>query len=59
MKRRIFLSGAAAAGATVAASTLPKPALAQKKINAVMVTTWPRDFPRLGYRCPTVGQANQ
>ncbi|MYF85213.1 MAG: ABC transporter substrate-binding protein, partial [Rhodospirillaceae bacterium] len=48
MKRRIFLSGAAAAGATVAASALPKPALAQKKVEAVMVTTWPRDFPGLG-----------
>ena len=48
MKRRIFLSGAAAAGATVVASALPKPALAQKKIEAVMVTTWPRDFPALG-----------
>ncbi len=48
MKRRIFLSGAAAAGATVAASALPKPALAQKTVEAVMVTTWPRDFPGLG-----------
>ncbi len=49
MKRRSFLTGAAAAtGAVAAASSFPKPSLAQKRITAVMVTTWPRDFPGLG-----------
>ncbi len=49
MKRRSFLTAAAAGGAAVAASsTFPKPALAQKRIKMVMVTTWPRDFPGLG-----------
>ncbi|MDE0057632.1 MAG: TRAP transporter substrate-binding protein, partial [Defluviicoccus sp.] len=36
--------GAAAAAAT----TLAAPAVAQKRIEMVMVTTWPRDFPGLG-----------
>jgi len=49
MKRRSFLTVAAAGGAAVAASsTFPKPALAQKRIKMVMVSTWPRDFPGLG-----------
>ncbi len=51
MKRRNFLSGAAAAtgaAAVAAASSFPKPAVAQKRITAVMVSTWPRDFPGLG-----------
>ena len=49
MKRRSFLTAAAVGGAAVAASsTFPKPALAQKRIKMVMVTTWPRDFPGLG-----------
>ncbi len=50
MDRRKFLktTGIAAAGAAAAASTLPKPAIAQKRIEMVMVSTWPRDFPGLG-----------
>ena len=50
MKRRKFIKGAAAAGGAtaVAASTFPAPAIAQSKIDIVMVTTWPRDFPGLG-----------
>ena len=49
MKRRKFLTkaGAGAAGAA-AATTLAAPAIAQKRIEMVMVTTWPRDFPGLG-----------
>ena len=49
MKRRNFLTkaGAGAAGAA-AAATLAAPAVAQKRIEMVMVTTWGRDFPGLG-----------
>ncbi|MCY6380133.1 TRAP transporter substrate-binding protein [Hoeflea prorocentri] len=45
MERRKFLKGAAIAGA---ASTLAAPALAQSKIEMVIVSSWPRDFPGLG-----------
>ena len=50
MKRREFMKGAAVAGAgaAVAASTLPKPAIAQGKKELKMVTTWPKNFPGLG-----------
>jgi len=49
MKRRSFLAkGAAASGAAAATATFSAPAIAQKRIEAVMVTTWPRDFPGLG-----------
>ncbi len=48
MKRRQFLSGAAVAGATAAASTFAKPALAQDVREWRMVTTWPKNFPGLG-----------
>lgn len=45
MKRRRFLQGAAAAG--VAASTFPKPALSQGRMEWRLQTTWPKDFPGL------------
>ena len=49
MKRRDFLKkGAAGVGGVAAATTLAAPAIAQKRIEIVMVTTWPRDFPGLG-----------
>ena len=49
MKRRNFLTGAAAAGvAGAAASTLSAPAIAQGKRELKMVTTWPKNFPGLG-----------
>ena len=49
MKRRQFMSGAAVAGVTTAAaSALPRPAIAQGKIEWRMVTTWPRKYPGLG-----------
>ncbi len=48
MKRRKLLKGAAAAAAGTAASTVAFPAIAQQRIEMVMVTTWPRDFPGLG-----------
>jgi TRAP-type mannitol/chloroaromatic compound transport system substrate-binding protein len=47
MKRRKFLTGAAA-GTAVAASTLAAPAIAQSRKEMVIVSTWPRDFPGLG-----------
>ncbi|MEC7488561.1 MAG: TRAP transporter substrate-binding protein [Pseudomonadota bacterium] len=49
--RRSFIKGAALAGAgatVAAASSFPAPALAQKRTEMVMVSTWPRDFPGLG-----------
>ena len=48
MKRRSFIKKSAAGAAGVAAATVAAPAIAQKRIEAVMVTTWPRDFPGLG-----------
>lgn len=45
MERRLFLKGAAVAGA---ATTLAAPAIAQSKVDMVIVSTWPRDFPGLG-----------
>ena len=48
IKRRAFVAGAGAAGAAAAATTFAAPAVAQKRIEMVMVTTWPRDFPGLG-----------
>ncbi|MEO5374019.1 MAG: TRAP transporter substrate-binding protein [Alphaproteobacteria bacterium] len=47
MKRRAFLAGAAVAGAT-AVSTLPRPAIAQGKVEWRMVTAWPKGLPGLG-----------
>lgn len=48
MKRRTFIKGAALAGAGAAASSFPKPAIAQERIEWGMVTTWPTGFPGLG-----------
>jgi TRAP-type mannitol/chloroaromatic compound transport system substrate-binding protein len=51
MERRKFITTAGVAGvggAALAASSFPKPALAQQRIELAMVTTWPRDFPGLG-----------
>ncbi len=50
MKRRQFLkkAGVAGAGTVAAASALAAPAIAQERIEMVMVSTWPRDFPGLG-----------
>ncbi len=48
MERRTFLKGAATAGVATAASTLAAPAIAKSRIEMVMVSTWPRDFPGLG-----------
>ena len=49
MKRREFIKTAGVGGVAVAAaSSLPKPAIAQKRVEMVIVSTWPRDFPGLG-----------
>lgn len=59
MERRKFLTGTALAGAGVAASGFPKPALAQERIEMVVVSTWPRDFPGLGTGAQRAAQAIQ
>ena len=49
MKRRNFLTGAGlAAGATTVASVLPRPAIAQDRLEWKMVTAWPKGLPGLG-----------
>lgn len=49
MKRRQFLTGAAAAGlAAGAASSFPAPAIAKNAIEWRMVTPWPRNTPGVG-----------
>jgi len=50
MKRREFLknAGVAGVGGAAAAAALAAPAVAQERVEMVMVTTWPRDFPGLG-----------
>ncbi len=51
MKRRQFLTGAAATGAVAAAATtsaFPAPAIAQDVRELKLVTTWPKNFPGLG-----------
>ena len=50
MKRRQFLKKAGVAGVagTAVATGLAAPAIAQKRTEMVMVTSWPRDFPGLG-----------
>jgi TRAP-type mannitol/chloroaromatic compound transport system substrate-binding protein len=50
MKRRDFLAGAgvaAGAAATSLASSFPKPAIAQERIEWKMVTSWPKGLPGL------------
>ena len=53
MRRRRFLTGAigagtAGVGAISLASTFPKPALAQERVEWRMVTAWPKGLPGLG-----------
>jgi TRAP-type mannitol/chloroaromatic compound transport system substrate-binding protein len=49
MKRRNFLTGAGlAAGATTLASAMPRPAIAQDRLQWKMVTSWPKGLPGLG-----------
>lgn len=60
MKRRDFIksAGVAAVGGA-AASTLAAPAIAQERIEMVMVSTWPRDFPGLGTGAQRLAQRIQ
>ncbi|MEM7071810.1 MAG: TRAP transporter substrate-binding protein [Pseudomonadota bacterium] len=48
MKRRDFITKVGLVGAGAVASTLAAPALAQERVELVVVATWPRDFPGLG-----------
>ncbi len=49
MERRDFLKRGGAVAATAAGlSTLAAPAIAQDRVEIVMVASWPRDFPGLG-----------
>jgi len=50
MKRRKLLKSAVYSGAAtvVATSNFPAPAVAKKRIEIIMLSTWPRDFPGLG-----------
>ncbi len=60
MKRREFIKKAGAAGvAGAAATTLAAPAIAQKRIDMVVVSTWPRDFPGLGTSAQRMAQSIQ
>jgi len=48
MDRRSFIRSAGIAGAGTAAAGLAAPAVAQSRVEMVIVSTWPRDFPGLG-----------
>ena len=56
MKRRSFLTGAAAASAAVATGTVAAPAIATGKRQLKMVTSWPKNFPGLGTAAARVAQ---
>ncbi|MDP7381248.1 MAG: TRAP transporter substrate-binding protein [Pseudomonadota bacterium] len=60
MERRSFIKGAgAAAVGGAAASTLATPALAQQRIEMVIVSSWGRDFPGLGTGAQRLAQKIQ
>ncbi|MDF1791925.1 MAG: TRAP transporter substrate-binding protein [Thalassobaculaceae bacterium] len=61
MKRRDFIksAGVAAVGGAAASTTLAAPAIAQERIDMVMVSTWPRDFPGLGTGAQRLAQRIQ
>jgi len=48
MDRRSFIKGSGVVAGAATASTLAAPAVAQKRVEMVIVSTWPRDFPGLG-----------
>jgi TRAP-type mannitol/chloroaromatic compound transport system substrate-binding protein len=48
VSRRNFMKKSAAGVTGVAAATLAAPAIAQQRIEIVMVSTWPRDLPGIG-----------
>ncbi|MCR9071569.1 MAG: TRAP transporter substrate-binding protein [Alphaproteobacteria bacterium] len=61
MKRREFIksAGIAAVGGAAASATLAAPAIAQERIEMVIVSTWPRDFPGLGTGAQRLAQRIQ
>ena len=48
MKRRDFIKTGALGAGAAAATLTGAPAIAQKRMDVTMVSTWPRDFPGLG-----------
>lgn len=57
MDRRSFIKKAGiATAATAAASSLAAPAIAQKRKEMVIVSSWPRDFPGLGLSAQRLAQ---
>ncbi len=48
MDRRSFIKSSGLVAGATAATTLSAPAIAQKRTEMVIVSTWPRDFPGLG-----------
>ena len=48
MNRRSFLAAGAVATAAAAATTFPKPAISQGRVQWRMVTAWPKGLPGLG-----------
>lgn len=57
MKRRAFLSGAAATGVAAAAvAALPAPAISKGRKQLKMVTSWPKNFPGLGTAAARFGK---
>ncbi len=48
MKRRDVIKGGVAAALATGAAAVSAPAIAAKRIEITMVSTWPRDFPGLG-----------
>jgi TRAP-type mannitol/chloroaromatic compound transport system substrate-binding protein len=48
MDRRSFIKTSGLVAGATAATTLAAPAVAQKRVDMVIVSTWPRDFPGLG-----------
>ncbi len=48
MKRRDVLKGGVAAALATGATAVSAPAIAAKRVEITMVSTWPRDFPGLG-----------
>ncbi|MCR9176322.1 MAG: TRAP transporter substrate-binding protein [Alphaproteobacteria bacterium] len=63
MKRREFIKSAGVAGiggvAAAATSTLATPAIAQDRVEMVIVSTWGRDFPGLGTGAQRLSQKIQ
>ena len=46
--RRSFIKTSGLVAGATAASTLAAPAVAKSRVDLVIVSTWPRDFPGLG-----------